>query len=124
MDLKKKLKLKNSLRQKRVWRIRKKVVGTPERPRLCVHFSNKHIYAQAIDDVAGRTLCFLSSLDKALKDDKPAANRAGAERLGKAFAAKAAEAGIARVVFDRNGRIYHGTVKSFAEGARAGGLEF
>lgn len=120
MDLKK----KRMLRQKRVWRIRRKVTGTAERPRLTVHFSNKHIYAQAIDDAAGRTLAYLSTLDKALREDKPSANKASAEKLGKQFAEKAKSAGIETVVFDRNGRLYHGAVKAFAEAARQGGLKF
>ena len=115
---------KKSLRQKRVWRIRRKVRGTSARPRLCVHFSNKHIYAQAIDDSAGRTLLYLSSLDKGLREEKLAANKASAAKLGKSFAEKAVEAGLKDVVFDRNGRLYHGAVKEFADAARAAGLNF
>ena len=115
---------KQDLAQKRRWRIRKKVVGTSERPRLSVHFSNKHIYAQAIDDTAGRTLTFVSTLGKELKEQKLQANNAGAAALGKAFGEKAKEAGIGKVVFDRNGRRYHGCVKTFADAAREAGLEF
>lgn len=115
---------KNILRQKRVWRIRKKVQGTAERPRVCVHFSNKHIYAQAIDDVAGKTLVSLSTLSKELREENLSANIAGATRLGELFGAKAKEAGIASVVFDRNGRRYHGTVKAFAEATRKAELQF
>jgi large subunit ribosomal protein L18 len=118
------LKRKQLLRQKRVWRIRKKVSGTAERPRLCVSFTNKHIYAQAIDDTTGQTLVALSSLSKTLKEDKLSSNCKGAVSLGKAFAEKAKEAGITRVVFDRHGRPYHGRVKDFAEAAREGGIEF
>ncbi len=118
------LEKKKKLRQKRIWRTRKKVRGTASRPRLCVHFSNKHIYAQAIDDDQGTTLACLSSLDKKLRAEGLKANREDASKLGKLFAAKAQKKGITKVVFDRNGRLYHGTVKAFAEAARENGLEF
>ena len=116
-----KLKKKKALLQRRRWRIRKKVKGTAERPRLSVHFSNKHIYAQCIDDSRGHTLLFLSSL---AKDSTLKANTEGAASLGKSFAEKASSAGIESVVFDRSGRRYHGCVKSFAEAARGSGLKF
>jgi len=115
---------KAQLLQKRRWRIRKKVFGTAVRPRLAVRFSTKHIYAQAIDDDAGSTLLFLSSLDPDLRKQKLAANLAGAKVLASAFAAKAKAAGITAVVFDRSGARYHGKVKAFAEAAREGGLLF
>jgi large subunit ribosomal protein L18 len=115
---------KAQLLQKRRWRIRKKVFGTAARPRLAVRFSTKHIYAQAIDDDAGSTLLFLSSLDPDLRKQKLAANLAGAKVLAVAFAAKAKTAGITAVVFDRSGARYHGKVKAFAEAAREGGLLF
>lgn len=115
---------KAQLLQKRRWRIRKKVTGTALRPRLCVRFTSKHIYAQAIDDDAGATLVFLSSLDAGLRTQKLAANLAGAKTLGVAFAAKAKQAGLASVVFDRSGARYHGKVKVFADAAREGGLQF
>jgi large subunit ribosomal protein L18 len=115
---------KAQLLQKRRWRIRKKVFGTAARPRLAVRFSTKHIYAQAIDDDAGSTLLFLSSLDPDLRKQKLAANLAGAKVLAVAFAAKAKAAGITAVVFDRSGARYHGKVKAFAEAAREGGLLF
>jgi large subunit ribosomal protein L18 len=115
---------KARLLQKRRWRIRKKVTGTAARPRLTVKFSTKHIYAQAINDEAGATLVFLSSLDADLRKQKLAANLAGAKALGIAFAAKAKAAGLASVVFDRNGARYHGKVKIFADAAREGGLLF
>jgi large subunit ribosomal protein L18 len=115
---------KADLLQKRRWRIRKKVKGTQERPRLCVRFSGKHIYAQAINDEAGSTLVFLSSLNADLRKQKVAANIAGAKALGVAFASKAKEAGINSVVFDRSGARYHGKVKVFADAAREGGLSF
>lgn len=116
--------LKKALWQKRRWRIRKKVSGTAERPRLTVHFSGKHIYAQCVDDEAARTLVFLSSLDKGLREGKIAGNLEGTRKLAEAFTAKAKEAGITKVVFDRAGRPYHGRVKLFADVAREGGLEF
>ena len=116
--------LKANLLQKRKWRIRKKVRGSAERPRLSVKFTTKHIYAQAINDDAGQTLVFLSSLDAELRKQKAAANLAGAKALGVAFAQKATAAGITQVVFDRNGARYHGKVKQFADAAREGGLHF
>ena len=115
---------KAQLLQKRKWRIRKKVTGTAVRPRLSVKFSGKHIYAQAIDDAAGKTLVFLSTLDAEVKKSKVKGNVSGAKSLGVAFAAKAKAAGITSVVFDRNGRLYHGRVKTFADAAREGGLQF
>ena len=115
---------KADLLQKRRWRIRKKVVGSALRPRLSVKFTAKHIYAQAIDDVAGATLVFLSSLDPELRKQSLKANLLGAKSLGVAFASKAKAAGLTSVVFDRNGARYHGKVKSFAEAAREGGLVF
>jgi large subunit ribosomal protein L18 len=115
---------KASLLQKRRWRIRKKVTGTAARPRLCVRFSAKHIYAQAIDDTTGSTLVFLGTLDADLRKQKLLANLAGAKALGIAFSAKAKAAGISSVVFDRSGARYHGKVKQFADAAREGGLVF
>lgn len=116
-----KLAKKRALLQRRRWRIRKKVKGTAERPRLAVHFSNKHIYAQCIDDTKGHTMVYLSSL---AKDSKMKANVEGATELGKLLAKRASSAGIESVVFDRAGRRYHGCVKSFADAAREGGLKF
>ena len=115
---------KAQLLQKRKWRIRKKVVGTAARPRLSVKFSGKHIYAQAVDDDKGATIVFLSTLDAEQRKGKAKGNLAGAKSLGAAFAAKAKAAGINAVVFDRNGRLFHGRVKSFADAAREGGLQF
>ena len=116
-----KLEKKRSLLQKRRWRIRKKIQGTADRPRLAVHFSNKHIYAQCIDDSNGHTLVYVSSVDKNIEAK---ANSERAVELGKQVAEKAKAAGIESVVFDRSGRRYHGCVKSFAEAARQGGLQF
>ena len=115
---------KASLLQKRRWRIRKKVTGTALRPRFCVRFTAKHIYAQAIDDDTATTLVFLGSLDPELRKQKLGANVKSAQILAKAFAEKAKAAGIASVVFDRSGAIYHGKVKAFADAAREGGLQF
>ncbi len=115
---------KARLLQNRRWRIRKKIAGTAIRPRLAVRFSTKHIYAQAINDDAGTTLVFLSSLDPELRKQKLKANLSGAKVLGVAFAAKAKAAGITSVVFDRSGAPYHGKVKTFADAAREGGLQF
>lgn len=115
---------KADLLQKRRWRIRKKVKGTAERPRLSVRFTGKHVYAQAINDDLGNTLVFLSSLDAELRKTKLTSNLAGAKQLGVAFASKAKAAGLTKVVFDRSGAPYHGKVKVFADAAREGGLEF
>lgn len=112
------------LRQKRIWRIRKKVNGTAERPRLCVSYTNKHIYAQAIDDVAGNTLVSISTLSKDLREDKLSANEESSKQLAQKFASMLKEKGIETVVFDRHGRPYHGRVKAFAEAAREAGLQF
>ena len=102
--------------------IRKRISGSSERPRLSVYRSNKGIYAQIIDDVTGKTIVSASSLSKdfAAKGNKSEQSIA----VGKAVAAKAVAAGIKDVVFDRNGYLYHGRVKSLAEGAREGGLNF
>ncbi len=118
------IKKKRDLEQKRRWRIRKKVAGTAERPRLSVHFSNKHIYAQAINDDEGKTLVFVSTNGKDLRAKSLKANVEGASALGKTFGEQAKKSGISKVVFDRNGRRYHGCVKTFAEAAREAGLDF
>ena len=118
------LKKIQELRQKRVWRVRHKITGTAERPRLCVTFTNAHIYAQAIDDVNGNTLLCVSTLAKELREDKLGPNMVGAKRVGSLFGERAKSAGIVKVVFDRHGRRYHGCVKAFAEAARASGMEF
>lgn len=112
----------NKARLKRHGRIRNKVCGTAERPRLNVFRSSKHIYAQLIDDVAGVTLAAASSLEKSFEGS--GANKDGAQKVGKMIAEKAAAKGIQEVVFDRGGYIYHGRVKELAEAAREGGLKF
>jgi large subunit ribosomal protein L18 len=106
-------------------RIRQRVQGSPERPRLSVFKSGKHIYAQVIDDGSGRTLAHASSLDEGLrKASKTKSDRTTATRVGKLVAERARAKGVAQVVFDRGGYIYHGKVKALADAAREGGLEF
>lgn len=106
-------------------RIRKKVTGTADRPRLCVHFSGKHVYAQVVDDDSGETLIAAASTQKdVLGKNKSASNRATAEMIGKAIAERARAKKIDNVVFDRGGFIYHGKVKALADAAREGGLKF
>ncbi len=118
-----KLEKKKTLFRRRRWRIRKKVKGTADRPRLTVHFSNKHVYAQCIDDEKGHTLAYVSSVG-GRDGDGLKANTESAVKLGEAIASKAKAAGIGAVVFDRAGRRYHGCVKSFADAARDAGLKF
>jgi large subunit ribosomal protein L18 len=106
-------------------RIRKKVAGTADRPRLCVHFSGKHVYAQVVDDDAGKTLIAAGTTEKTLLGkNKAMANRASAEMVGKTIAERAKAKKIDNVVFDRGGFIYHGKVKALADAAREGGLKF
>ncbi|MBL7133347.1 MAG: 50S ribosomal protein L18 [Phycisphaerae bacterium] len=112
-------------RRRRKRHIRRVVGGTPARPRLTVFRSNKNIYAQIIDDAAGRTLVAASFLEKSISKAVPVGgNRQAAQAVGSALAAKAAKAGIKKVVFDRNGYAFHGRVKELAAAAREGGLEF
>ena len=113
---------KNKARLKRHLRVRGKISGTAECPRLNVFRSSKHIYAQIIDDVAGKTLAAASSMDKGFELN--GGNAEGAAAVGKAVAEAAVKAGITEVVFDRGGYIYHGRIKALAEGAREGGLKF
>lgn len=115
---------KNVSRQSRKIRIRKKVNGTMERPRLVVYRSNLHLYAQIVDDGAGKTLVATSTLALSKVQDKVHCNKGGAELVGKEIARLAKEKNIDRVVFDRNGYLYHGRIKAVADGAREGGLEF
>ena len=106
-------------------RVRTKVSGTPERPRLCVFRSSKHIYAQVIDDLAGRTLASASSLDEEARTQvKGGANVAGAKVIGKLIAQRTLAAGVQQVVFDRGGYKYHGRVEALANAAREAGLKF
>jgi large subunit ribosomal protein L18 len=113
-----------SLKQ-RHQRVRRKIAGTPERPRLCVYRSLKHIYAQLVDDLSGRTLVQASSRAPDVKGEQAyGGNAKAAAAVGKLLAERAAEKSIARAVFDRGGRKYHGRVKALADAAREGGLTF
>ncbi len=111
-------------RLKRHRRIRRKICGTSERPRLCVTKTLRHLYAQVIDDEAGRTLVQASTLEPELRADVSGPNVAAAEKLGTILAERASENGIEGVVFDRGGHPYHGVISSFAEACRKGGLRF
>ncbi len=113
---------KNAQRLKRHTRVRGKISGTPERPRLAVYRSNAHISAQIIDDVNGVTLVSANSYEKNFEGI--GSNKEAARKVGKALAERATEKGISAVVFDRGGYIYHGRVSELAEGAREGGLKF
>ncbi|MCX7773498.1 MAG: 50S ribosomal protein L18 [Clostridia bacterium] len=116
---------KNQIRLRKHDRVRKKITGTAERPRLCVFRSAKHIYAQIIDDVSSTTLVAASSLDEALKGKlEYTGNKDAAKEVGKLIGAKAVEKGIKQVVFDRGGYLYHGRIKELADGAREAGLDF
>lgn len=106
--------------RRRHGRVRKKVIGTAERPRLAVYRSNKHVYAQVIDDFQGKTLAFASTL----KDADGGDPRARAKAVGSVLATRAKEAGVQSVTFDRGGFKFHGRVRAVAEGAREAGLEF
>lgn len=117
-------KQKNLRRGRRRIGIRKRVSGTPARPRLAVYRSLNHIYAQVIDDLAGKTLVSASTRDKDAKIDGTTGNSAAAESVGSLLAERAKAAGITQVVFDRGGFKFHGRVKAFADAARKGGLEF
>jgi large subunit ribosomal protein L18 len=116
---------RSAARIKRKARIRKKIKGTAERPRLSVFRSARHMYAQIIDDTAGRTIASASSVEQAFKE-KPAfeSKAAAATFVGELVAERAKEKGISKVIFDRNGFLYHGRIKALSEGARKAGLEF
>lgn len=104
-------------------RVRKKVNGTPERPRLTVHRSNRHVVAQVIDDRSGRTLAAASTVEAVVRAAGPTGNKTAATTVGRLVAERARAAGVTAVVFDRGGFIYHGRVAAVAEAARAAGLE-
>ena len=112
----------NKARLRRHKRVRGKISGTAQRPRLNVFRSSANIYAQVIDDVTGHTLCAASTLEKGFEG--PGGNKEAARKVGKLIAERAAEKGVSTVVFDRGGYIFHGRVKELAEGAREGGLNF
>lgn len=115
---------KNEARQRRKIRIRKKISGTAARPRLVIFRSNLHMYAQVVDDEAGSTLVSTSTLLLSKGGEKVHCNKTGAEQVGKEVARLAKDRNIDKVVFDRNGYLYHGKIKAVADGAREGGLEF
>jgi len=123
-----KIKTKEDRRDRIKLRLRKRITGTGERPRLTVYRSQAHIYAQAVDDMAGRTLVAASSLEPTIKGAMSAkvrgGNRAGAQAIGKAIADRLIAKGITEVVFDRNGFLYHGRIRAVAEAAREAGLKF
>jgi large subunit ribosomal protein L18 len=118
-------KTKQARFERRRWSVRNSIFGTAERPRLSVFRSDKHIYAQVVDDHAGRTLAAASSLQEDVRGEaKNGGNIAAAKRVGKAIADKAKAAGVNLVAFDRGGRKYHGRIKALADAAREGGLKF
>ncbi len=111
-------------RAKRIKRIRKKITGTTEKPRLRVFKSSKHIYAQVIDDVTGKTITSMSTVDKGFESSDESGKIGAAKKVGTLLAERAKAAGINEVVFDRGGYIYHGRVKALSDSAREGGLKF
>ncbi len=123
-----KIKTKEDRRDRIKLRIRKRIAGTSARPRLTVFRSVAHIYAQVVDDMSGQTLVAASSVEPSLKasfaKDVRGGNRKGAEAIGEAIAKRSIEKGITRVVFDRNGFLYHGRIRTVADAARKAGLEF
>lgn len=121
----KRSRLKSARRERRHRRVRRKISGTPQRPRLCVRRSLCHIYAQVVDDVSGRTLAAASTLSPALREACRGAGKSGAAGMvGKEVARRAIEAGVGKVAFDRGGYKHHGRVRALADGAREGGLKF
>jgi len=117
--------LKKQARMKRKKRIRKNLTGTRERPRLSVFRSAKHIYAQVVDDTDGNTLAAVSSVEKVVKEHPKFENKVAlASFVGKLIGERAIEKGVSKIVFDRNGFLYHGRVKAVSEGAREAGLDF
>ncbi len=119
-----KFRQKKILEQKRHWRVRRKVNGTPERPRLAISFSNKHVYAQCIDDKSGRTLAAVCTTSKELKGEKILPNVEGSKVVGEKMGSKLKEAGVSAIVLDRGARRYHGCVKAFADALRSTGINF
>ena len=122
------IKTKEDRRQRIKYRLRKRTVGSPERPRLTVFRSLSHIYVQVVDDTSGRTIASASTVEPSvkgsLKKDVKGGNIAGAKVIGRTIAERLIEKGVKRVVFDRNGFLYHGRVKAVADAAREAGLEF
>ena len=120
-----KFKAKREGLKRRQRRVRAKIFGTAERPRLAVHRTNAHIYAQVIDDADSKTICSASTLDSEFRvTGKIGSNKEAAELVGELVGKRALEAGVTEVTFDRGGRLYHGRVKALADGARNAGLKF
>ncbi len=123
-----KIKTKEDRRERIKYRLRKRVRGSEARPRLTVYRSVSHIYVQVVDDMTGRTIASASSIEPALKGSlgkqAKGGNVAGAQAIGKTIASRLIEKGVKRVVFDRNGFLYHGRIKAVADAAREAGLEF
>ena len=120
-----KQKAKRAGLKRRERRVRSKLVGSAERPRLSVHRTNAHIYAQVIDDIDSKTICTASTLDPEFRaTGKIGSNKEAAELVGQISGKRAMDAGVTEVTFDRGGRIYHGRVKALADGARSAGLKF
>ena len=118
-------KAKRAALKRRQRRVRAKIFGTAERPRLTVHRTNAHIYAQVIDDADSKTICSASTLSSEFRETgKLGSNKEAAELVGRLIGQRALEKGVTEVSFDRGGRIYHGRVKALADGARAAGLKF
>lgn len=115
---------KQAARLRRHYRVRKKVSGTAERPRLAVYRSNKHIVAQVIDDRSGRTLAAASTVEKDVRQGGGTGNKSGAATVGRLVAERARAAGVTKVVFDRGGFLYHGRVAAVGDAAREAGMEF
>ena len=122
------IKTKDDRRQRIKYRIRRRVTGTVERPRLTVFRSVSHMYVQVVDDATGRTIASASTVESAVKGtlatDARGGNISGAKAIGKTIAERLLEKGVKRVVFDRNGFLYHGRIKAVADAARSAGLEF
>lgn len=120
-----KQKAKRAGLKRRERRVRSKMTGTSERPRLSIHRTNAHIYAQVFDDVDAKTICTASTLDAEFRAlNKLGSNKEAAELVGKMIGKRAVEKGVSSVTFDRGGHIYHGRVKALADGARSAGLKF
>ena len=111
-------------RQRRHRRVRRKIIGTAERPRLCIFRSNRYVYSQLVDDMAGKTLVAACSSEPDLKGKELPSKTEAAKEVGRILASRAKQTGIEQVVFDRAGYLYHGRVKAVADGAREGGLLF
>ena len=122
--MERKIKLRDKRRARKVKRIRKKLLGTAERPRLAVFRSSKQIYVQAVDDLGGRTLAASSSIDKELRSGLSGTKTEVAKKVGEAVARRLVDQGVKQAILDRRWYKYHGRVKALADGAREGGLEF